>query len=338
MSKGVKRMKKNLVILFICFVMIMITPASAVQINMLSGSGKAVNSNINGKYSCPNFETVDLNKNCNTKTITKGVSNVKNHRLNAKAIAHASELLPLMEESYQNNSIDISATREAVRKLESEKLNTTLKLKKIESKLDNFEVSSNNTNNYNSMLKEQNEYLSVKKSLEVTETSIKRMKGILYQKQKHTKNCVGALRQIKKSENIKKAVKIYTKNMECLYVINSNMAAEIQQQKDIILYSNNTINNNTNSTNNSTTNSSEIDTKVTDILKYAGIGTTSVTGGASIASLISIIVYGVTTYKAAAAIEAAGIASIAFETASTTAFTSVRSIWGTSIIYLSSCQ
>jgi hypothetical protein len=334
-------MKKNLLILSICFVIIMITPASAVHISMSSGS---VESNINGKYPNSTFKTVGSKNNCNKKTITYRISTSKNtlnpgkkNEINAKAIDHANNLLPIMEESYKNNSEDISVTKEAIYRLESKKLNTSQELKKIESNLDNFELSSNNTNSYNNLLKEKKEYLSLKESLEITESSIKRMKGILYQKQSHTKNCVDALKQIKKSENIQGAVKTYNKNMESLSFISSNMATEIQQQEDIILYSNKTANNNTNNTNNTVNNSTETESNtVTNILKYAGIGTISATGAVSIASIISIMVYSVTTTNAIAALEAASIAGLAYTTAAATATTSA-SMWAANSIFLAAC-
>lgn len=325
MSKNVKLKKicslKNCLIFLICFLVIMITPISAVQLS-ITGSHLSSDPNIKpDKYAKKSKNLKNNMLNILDSTIqpkTSTSSNVYKKCINteeySKQATIAGEILPIMKESYHNNSIGIKQTQNSSKELETKKIDTTKKLEKTKSELENFEVNSNNINEYNRLKKEYKDYQSLQKSIIITKSEINRMNGILNKKQTHTKKCITALKQIKKSENIKNAVNCYNNNMKSLEVISNNMALEIQQKKEIIKLSNSTSNVDMNETLN-TTNSSDTDTSmVTDVLKYSGIGIGSLTGASCIATIASLVVYGVTTSNAVAALNAAGALSATYQT------------------------
>lgn len=324
MNKNIKLKKicslKNCLIFSICFLVIMITPISAVQITN-TGSHlfadpdknphKYVKKSKNSKNNMLNMldNTIKLKSSAN-RNIYKECFNTDGY---SKQATLAGEILPIMEESYHNNSIGIKQTKNSSKELENKKIETTKKLEKTKFALENFEVNTNNINEYNRLKKEYNDYKSLQKSITITKSEINRMNGILNKKQSHTKKCISALKQIKKSENIKNALKSYNKNMKSLEVISNNMASEIQQKKEIIKQSNSTGNVDMNETSN-TNNSSDTETSmVTDVLKYSGIGIGSLTGASCIAIITSLVVYGVTTSNAVAALNAAGALSATYQ-------------------------
>ena len=308
----------------------MITPTSAVQLTT-SGINLSSNSNINADESVKNSEnmrnnmlnildsTLKLKTNPNNKLLMTSTYN----NGYAKQAAIAGQILPTMEESYKNNSKGIKATHDSYKELESKEIDTTKKIEKTKSELDNIEMNSNNINNYQKLKKDYKDYNSLKKTIKKTKSEINRMKIILNKKQTHTKNCIIALKHIKKSEQVKNAVSSYNKNMKSLSVISNNMAAEIQQKKEVIKLSNNTDNTNINETLNSTTNSTDTElNKVTSTLKYTGIGIGSLTGAACVATIASLVAYGVTSYSAFSALKTASAAAAAYESLVTNIFTS----------------
>ncbi len=105
------------------------------------------------------------------------------------------------------------------------------------------------------------------------------MKEILKEKQKLTNNCIIALNQIKKSQNVPHAISTYNNNVKTLNKLSNNFAFQLKNSTDVVINSN-TTNNTTNNTDNNTdintsnnTNSS-INTHElrNDILSYSAIG------------------------------------------------------------------
>jgi len=327
--KDLGRLKASLIFL-ICLIVIMITPAAAVQlstsnINSLSDSKiKSCESIKNSKNMRNNMLNV-LDSSFKLKTNTNNKILMADNYNNgyAKQAAIAGKILPIMEESYQNNSKGIKATHDSFKKLESKEVDTTKKIEKTRSKLDNFEVNSNNIDDYKKLKKEYKDYNSLKKTIKITKSEVNRMKVILNKKQTHTKNCINALKHIKMSEQVKNSVIKYNKNMKSLTVISDNMATEIQQKKEILKLSNNTYNTNINDVSNSTTNSTDTESnKVTSALKYTGIGIGSLTGAACVTTIASLVAYGVTSYSAFTALKAASAAAVAYESLVTNIFSS----------------
>jgi hypothetical protein len=299
----------------------MITPISAVQLTT-KASNLSSDPNINHDNYAKKSKNLKNNMlnilDSTVKLKTSKNSNDYKKCINAdrysKQVTLAAEILPIMEESYYNNSIGLKQTQNSSKELENKKIDATKKLEKTKCELENLEVNSNNIKEYNRLKKEYKDYQSLQKSVTITKSEVNRMNGILNKKQTHTKKCITALKQIKKSENIKNAVNSYNNNIKSLEVISNNMASEIQQKQEIIKLLNSTSNGETNETLN-TNNSSDTETsKVTDALKYSGIGIGSLTGAECIATVTSLVVYGVITSNAVAALKTAGALLTTYQT------------------------
>jgi len=264
---------KKILIYFVCFVVLMISPAFAEQIgssipsstinanptdsrNILNGS--KINNNNNIPKNIDNVPNTLKKNNSQLKTTKKTIKNTKskqyiessNQNQYSDIINHANELLPVMEESYENSTDEIVKTQETLENLQNRKIEATNHANQIKGELDNFEISTNNSGAYKKLQNEYKEYNDLKEEIKQTSESISDLKEVLKEKQNHTKNCVTALNQIKRSTNIPKAVETYNSNINSLGVISNKLAAQVQNNTDKIIISNDTANNNdTNNTN-----------------------------------------------------------------------------------------
>lgn len=329
--KKVNKLKKGgilkaSIVFLICFSVIMITPSSAVQITMSqsdpsSPPGMNYGENVKKHGTMRNMLNI-FGSELRSKTVPNtSIYSCGDNSAYLKQAAIAGKILPILEESYQNDSKAIEATKDSLTELESKKIETTNQMEKTKTELDNFEMNSNNINNYTRLKKEYNYYQNLQKTIKITKSDTKRMNKILNKKQSHTKSCIIALKQIKKSENLKSAAKSYNKNMKSLTVISNNMAAELQEKKEILKLSNNTLNTEINETSNTKTNSSSRD-KVTEALKYTGIGIGSLTGATCVATIASLVAYGVTSSSAVSAINTATAAAATYTSLVTNIFSS----------------
>lgn len=87
-------------------------------------------------------------------------------------IDHASELLPVMEESYQNSSDEIAKTKETLEDLEHQNLEATDYANQLQEELDNFEISTNNSIAYKKLQAQKKEYDDLKDNIKLTKESI----------------------------------------------------------------------------------------------------------------------------------------------------------------------
>jgi hypothetical protein len=241
---------------------VMISPACAVQICDLSNDNTVsdVNRSPNKILLSKNpISLVKTDKSINNPKLgSKSVQSPEHLNPYSDIIEHASEILPSMEESYENSSEEVAQTGKTLDDLEKEKLRVNEHLDALKKKIDNYEVSTNNSKEYTKLQAEYKGYKAYKNDISNTEKNMANLKSVLNNKQNHTKNCVNALKQIKKSKNIPQSVDIYNSNIHSLAAISNNLANEVQDKKDTVIYSNSTpdmnVTNNTNNTNSSSLN------------------------------------------------------------------------------------
>ncbi|UTB32272.1 MAG: hypothetical protein NKF70_12350 [Methanobacterium sp. ERen5] len=301
------------IIMLICFFMVMITPASANQIQTSMATHELKNPHINKHKVVPNLKILHPKKQNSKNTLKKVTlkkilsplkSSKKSHCTKySQLIACASKLQPVMEESYKNTINILKSLNKDQKNLKTQKNKNTRQMEKIKSQIDNYELTTNNTQCYKDLQNQYKNCSNSNKTLTITEASMKKLNLNLKKKQKHTKNCINALKSIKKAENIQASIKNYNQNMKSLKAIDNNMSADIQKSQEIIKQSN--ITNPELDKNVKDTNSYETyHNKVTNALKYTLIATGTVTGTAALVTSIPTIVFGLLAYKISVATRA----------------------------------
>lgn len=290
--------------------MIMITPASANQIQTSMATHEIKNPHINKHKIAPNLKILNSNKQNSKNTLKKVLTPLKSsqrsHSTSTKysqLIAYATKLQPVMEESYKNTNNILKSLNKDQKNLKIQKNKNTKQMEKIKSQIHNYELTTTNTKSYKDL---QNQYKNCSnsyKTLTLTEASIKKLNLNLKKKQKHTKNCINALKSIKKAENIQASIKKYNQNMKSLKAINNNMSTDIQKSQEIIKQSNNKnpeLNKNVKDTDSYET----YHDQVTHALKYTLIATGTATGAAGLLTSINAVVFGLLAYKISVATRA----------------------------------
>ncbi|UTB32273.1 MAG: hypothetical protein NKF70_12355 [Methanobacterium sp. ERen5] len=291
--------KNSCLIFVICFMMIMITPASANQIQTSINTEDITHSKISGNKITPSLKILNLQKQNSKKTVTKigSKTNFPKNKKYASLIIYASKILPQWEKSYKNTSYELSASKKALKTLNSEEKNVTNQIQNNKNQIDNFKLTTTNTQEYNKLQNNTKHLIIVKKGIKATKKNIKQINNILEKKQKHTQNCIEALKNIKNSKNIQTSRNNYNKNIKSLETINNNIKAEIQKNKETIINSNKTtqeLNNNIKGTDSSESNSKN----TSKILLYVLAGTGSLMAASSIATIASATTYLILGYRA----------------------------------------
>jgi hypothetical protein len=243
----------------------MVTPAYAEQTN-ISQVSQPQNVNYSNQITqCMSIFNA-LNDNKTVEKTQKSVNNVSNSKSSVKSnkkdkyastVQHAAEILPIMQESYENSSDELTRAGNALNDLQLRQEQTTKHLAALKEKLESYEVSTNNTGEYKKLQTDYKEYNRLKTDIKETETSINELKQVLNKKKACTGNCVVALKQIKKSENITQALASYQNNIQVLNTISNNLADVVKNNTEYVIVSNNTPTNVTNSSN--STNSTDSD-------------------------------------------------------------------------------
>ena len=298
------------IILFICFLMIMITPASANQIQTSMATPEIKNSKINGNKVTPNLKILNPTKQNPKNTIKKVVNQLKPSKTStttstnySKLIAYANKLLPVMENSYKNNNDIITLTKKDEKTIEIQENNITEQMEEIQSQLDNYELTTNNTQDYKNLQNQYKNCSKANKTITQTKASIKKISINLKNKQKHTQNCINALKNIQKNKNIPTSIKNYNQNMKSIQTINNNITTETQKTQEIIKQSNIT----NPELNKNVTDPDSYEAyhdKVTNALKYTLIATGATTGAAALITSIPAVIYGVLAYEISVATRA----------------------------------
>ncbi|UTB32269.1 MAG: hypothetical protein NKF70_12335 [Methanobacterium sp. ERen5] len=154
-------------------------------------------------------------------------------------------------------------------------------MEKIKSQIYNYELTTNNTQCYKDLQNQYKNCSNSNKTLTLTEASMKKLNLNLKKKQKHTKNCINALKSIKKAENIPESIQNYKQNMKSLGVLNNNMTTEIQKNQDVIERSNNPtkeVDNSVKGTEFSNTKDQKIDELYYYGIGFGSIGACTLTG------------------------------------------------------------
>jgi hypothetical protein len=228
----------------------MITPACAVQLG--SSTPIVAHDNINptnGKV--PEVMQIDNylpELNPKTSTVTSSKQQFESKNQYSDIIEHAYELLPVMEESYQNSSDDLIKSNKTLEDLKKQRTDALSKANELKNNIDNYELSINNTSNYKELKKKYQNQLNLVTEIEATEKSICDVNDVLKDKNFHTKNCVVALKEITQSKNLPEAVKSYNSNIELLATISNNMTEQVKNSKDNIVVMSNSTYNDINST------------------------------------------------------------------------------------------
>jgi len=278
----------------------MITPACAVQMDGNSLGTERLNyeKKINpqvpmdyNKISTKKSEKIRFKST--SKTVKAGIIKPKYGAI----IAHATKILPAAEKSYDQSSVEVSESQKTLKQLGNKKIEINNRIKQLETKLDKYEISNNNSGDYKKL---QNEYQDCKKmrnNIIYAENSFSGVKSVLKKKQTHTQKCVVALKHITKSENIPASVKIYNSNIESLVNIGNNLQKNLQDKSGVIVRSNDTINNDTNSTDDVTNTTESTGTPINqNALLYSGIAVTALGGLVTIGGLTSILFVYAGTY------------------------------------------
>jgi hypothetical protein len=239
-------------------------PSSTIDVNPTDSKNIPNDLKINN-FQCKNIHNVknSLKNSSQHKTTQKTITTkqyVENSNQNqySDIIDNAVKILPVMQESYENSTDEIKKIEETLEELQNRKIEAINHVNQIKEELDNFEISTNNSGAYKKLQNEYKEYNNLKEDINQTSKSITDLKGVLKEKQNHTKNCVDALNQIKKSKNIPTAVETYNDNINSLGTISNSLAKQVQNNTDKIIVSSNIPNkndtNNTNNTNNTNLN------------------------------------------------------------------------------------